>query len=55
MFISIIWVGRGDERDTENPNVSGNSAKRRFSRVDLPVPEGPDTTIGRYFCTGVVL
>jgi hypothetical protein len=25
----------------------GCLSKRRFRRVDFPVPEGPDTTIGR--------
>jgi len=39
--------GRADIRETENPNVSGCSAKRRFRIVDLPEPEGPDMTIGR--------
>lgn len=29
----------------------GNSAKSLFSNVDLPVPEGPDTTTGRNFWT----
>lgn len=39
--------GRTDVRETENPNVSGCSAKRRFRIVDLPEPEGPEMTIGR--------
>lgn len=34
--------------ETEKPNVSGWSAKRRLSMVDLPEPEGPDMTIGRW-------
>lgn len=38
-------------RETENPNLSGYSAKRRFSSVDLPVPEGPEITTGRNFWT----
>lgn len=38
-------------RETEKPKVSGNSAKSLFRRVDFPVPEGPDTTTGRYFWT----
>lgn len=40
---------RGGEagRETEKPNLSGWSAKRRLSMVDLPVPDGPDITTGR--------
>lgn len=38
-------------REIEKPKVSGNSAKSLLRRVDLPVPEGPDTTTGRYLCT----
>lgn len=34
-------------RETEKPNLSGYSAKSFFKRVDFPVPEGPETTIGR--------
>lgn len=37
----------GCSRDTLNPNLSGNSAKRRWSRVLLPTPDGPDMTKGR--------
>lgn len=33
--------------DTENPKVSGYSANNFFKRVDLPVPLGPEITIGR--------
>lgn len=36
-----------DVRETEKPKVSGWSLKRRVRIVDLPVPEGPDITIGR--------
>lgn len=32
-------------RETENPKVSGYWAKSRLSSVDLPAPEGPETTI----------
>lgn len=39
--------GRMYVRETENPKVSGCSAKRRFSIVDLPEPEGPEMTMGR--------
>lgn len=45
------WEGEGNTREIENPKVSGNSAKSRFNRVDLPAPDGPDTTTGRNFCT----
>lgn len=38
-------------RETENPNLLGYSAKSRLRSVDLPAPEGPDTTTGRNFCT----
>jgi len=46
---SVGEVGewKTDIRETENPNVSGYSAKRRFKIVDLPEPEGPEMTIGR--------
>lgn len=40
-------MGGGDVRETEKPKVSGWSLKRRVRIVDLPVPEGPDITIGR--------
>ena len=33
-------------RDTEKPNLSGCSLNRRFRIVDLPVPDGPDITMG---------
>ncbi len=36
-----------DLRETEKPNLSGNSAKRRLRRVDFPTPLGPETTRGR--------
>ena len=36
--------------DTEKPKVLGCAAKRRFRIVDLPVPLGPEITIGRGFC-----
>lgn len=29
------------------PNMSGNSLKSFLSKVDLPVPEGPQMTTGR--------
>lgn len=48
MFIKINickWIS--DLRETENPNLSGYSAKSFLRRVDLPVPEGPETTMGR--------
>lgn len=32
--------------ETENPNLSGYSANNLFSKVDLPVPDGPEMTIG---------
>lgn len=34
-------------RETLNPNLSGNSEKRRWRRVLFPTPEGPDMTRGR--------
>lgn len=34
-------------RETLNPNLSGYSAKRRWTRVLLPTPEGPERTSGR--------
>lgn len=37
--------------ETLKPNLSGYSAKRRFSRVDFPVPLGPEITTGRKFWT----
>ena len=40
---------RKNEREMEKPNVLGCSARRRVIIVDLPDPEGPDITIGRYF------
>ena len=36
-----------DIRETEKPNLSGWSAKRRWRRVLLPTPDGPDMTSGR--------
>ena len=42
----VVIVG-WDVRETEKPNVSGWSLKRRVRIVDLPEPEGPDITIGR--------
>ena len=39
-----------NKRETEKPKVLGWSAKRRFRIVDLPEPEGPEMTIGRYLC-----
>lgn len=39
--------GAKNGRETEKPNLSGNSAKRRFKRVLLPTPDGPDSTSGR--------
>lgn len=33
-------------RETEKPNLSGNSSNRRFKSVDLPVPLGPLMTTG---------
>ncbi len=36
-----------DSRETEKPNMSGYSAKRRLRSVDFPAPLGPETTIGR--------
>jgi hypothetical protein len=38
-----------DVRLTENMNRSGYFSKRRFSMVLLPVPLGPEMTIGRGF------
>lgn len=35
-------------RETEKPNVSGCPLNRRVRIVDLPEPEGPDITIGRW-------
>lgn len=34
--------------ETEKPKVLGCAAKRRFRSVDLPVPLGPERTIGRW-------
>jgi hypothetical protein len=34
-------------REIENPSIFECFSKRRFRRVDFPVPEGPDTTMGR--------
>ncbi len=34
-------------RDTLNPNLSGNSENKRWSRVLLPTPDGPEMTSGR--------
>lgn len=41
-------------RETEKPKVSGCCAKRRLSIVDLPEPEGPDITIGRWICDAFI-
>ena len=38
----------GEVRETEKPKVSGCSWNSRFKIVDLPEPEGPDITIGRW-------
>lgn len=35
-------------RETEKPKVSGCSANNLFRMVDLPEPDGPDMTIGRF-------
>lgn len=40
-------------RETEKPNLSGYSAKRRLSIVDLPVPLGPEMMIGGSCCSSV--
>lgn len=45
--------GKRTVRDTEKPNLSGKSANRRFRSVDLPVPDGPEITMGRYFWTAM--
>ena len=37
----------GDAREMEKPNLSGYSTKSFLSRVDLPVPLGPQMTMGR--------
>lgn len=51
-------MGRTEERasvrEMEKPNVSGWAAKRRLRIVDLPVPEGPEITIGRCNCVAVI-
>lgn len=39
---------KGNERETENPNVEGYAAKSLLRIVDFPEPEGPDMTIGRW-------
>jgi hypothetical protein len=39
-------ISLSDIREIEKPNRSGNSANSFFKSVDLPVPEGPETTIG---------
>lgn len=44
----------GSVREMEKPNVSGWAAKRRLRIVDLPVPEGPEITIGRCSCVAVI-
>lgn len=36
-----------DLRETEKPKSLGNSSKSFLSRVLLPTPEGPESTIGR--------
>lgn len=36
----VVW-------EIEKPKREGWAARRRFRRVDLPEPEGPDITIGR--------
>jgi hypothetical protein len=41
---------RGNGREMEKPKVSGYSSKSLLRSVDLPVPEGPETTTGRNFC-----
>lgn len=46
--LRVVW-------DILKPNFSGYSAKRRFRRVLLPVPLGPETTTGRNFWTGFVV
>jgi hypothetical protein len=40
-------VMEGSVRETEYMNVPGCAASRRVRTVDLPAPEGPETTIGR--------
>lgn len=41
-------------RETLKPKVLGYSRKRRSRSVDLPPPEGPDTTIVLLSAVGVV-
>jgi len=43
----VINVVKEMVRDTEKPKTSGCFANSRFSKVDFPAPEGPETTIGR--------
>ena len=45
--------GDGGRRETENPKVSGYVSKSRASRVDLPVPDGPEMTITGRVVTAV--
>ena len=48
--ITTDWDADETLRETLNPNLSGYSAKRRLSSVDLPTPEGPDMSRGRTKC-----
>ena len=44
--LAVAW--RDTVRETEKPKVFGWSAKRRLRMVDLPEPEGPEITMGRW-------
>lgn len=44
----IQGARKGNRRETEKPKVEGWAAKRRFSMVDFPEPDGPVITIGRW-------
>ena len=41
--------------ETEKPNLSGYSAKRRLRIVDFPVPLGPEMTIGGDKSVGAIV
>jgi len=41
--------------ETENMNFCGWAANNRFSRVDFPVPDGPEITMGRFSAEDIVV
>jgi hypothetical protein len=49
LFIRLLVFSKEASRtvrETLKPNLSGNSAKSRSSRVPLPTPDGPESTRG---------